>query len=225
MTTTALDHLLGMPWASAFTAAQRERLAREVLEREVPAGTAVCRHGLTVNYWKGVIGGLVKLSVEGSDGRTSTLTGLHAGAWFGEGPVLRAQPWEYDGVALRPTRLALVPRATFLWLVRESPGFNDFVLGQLAERLAQFVAIIEAERLANAPVRVVRSLAWLFNPVLYPGQSPRLDLTQQEIAYLSGVTRQRVNQSLRMLERAGLLATGYGSVEVLDLPGLLAFKG
>jgi CRP-like cAMP-binding protein len=74
-------------------------------------------------------------------------------------------------------------------------------------------------------VRVARCLAWLFNPVLYPGLERRLDLTQQEIAYLSGVTRQRVNLALRSLERASLLVTGYGTVEVLDLPGLLAFRG
>lgn len=221
----SLDHLLSMPWAQALTPVQRERLTSEVREREVPSGSSVCRHGHRVEYWKGVVDGLVKLSVAAPNGRTSTLTGLAAGAWFGEGPVLREQPWDFDGVALRDTRLVLVPRATFHWLLRDSPAFNAFIVSQLAERLAQFVAIIEAERLATAHQRVARCIAWLFNPVLYPRPELRLELTQQEVAYLSGVSRQRVNEALRRLERAGLLRTGYGSIEVLDLQGLLGYEG
>ena len=40
---------------------------------------------------------------------------------------------------------------------------------QLNERLGQFIAAREIDRLNNPDVRVARSLASLFNPVLYPG--------------------------------------------------------
>ena len=72
--------------------------------------------------------------------------------------------------------------------------------------------------------RVARCLAWLFNPVLYPGVGARLDLTQQEIGYLSGVPRQRVNRALQILEAASLVEVRYGSLHVLDLPGLMRFR-
>lgn len=220
---TSEEFLSSMSWVQALTSVQRLRLSREVREREVPSGMMVCRHGHRVEFWKGVVDGLVKLSIGSSDGRMSTLTGLAAGAWFGEGPVLRSQRWDFDGVALRDTRLVLVPRATFLWLMADSPVFNTFIVAQMAERMAQFVAILEAERLASGPERVARCLGWLFNPVLYPRREMRLDLTQQEIAYVSGVSRQRVNLALRLLEQAGLLTVGYGTVDVLDLQGLLDF--
>ena len=190
----------------------------------MPRGGMVCRSGAQVEYWKGVIDGLVKLSVASPSGRTSTLTGLAAGAWFGEGPVLRSSIWDFDGVALRDTRIALVPRATFLWLLDESPAFSRFVMNQLNERLAHCLAVIEAERLEAAETRVARCLAWLFNPVLYPGVGSRLALSQQEIGYLSGVSRQRVNRALQIMEAAGLLEVAYGAVHVLDLEGLLAFR-
>mgnify|MGYP006175323757 CR=1 FL=1 len=39
-----------------------------------------------------------------------TFAGLTAGAWFGEGTVLKKEPRRYDVVALRDTRLAMMDR-------------------------------------------------------------------------------------------------------------------
>ena len=71
--------------------------------------------------------------------------------------------------------------------------------------------------------RVARCLASLFNPHLYPGGSRDLQISQEEIGYLSGVSRQRVNQALQVLGQAGLLRVAYGGVSVLDLQGLATF--
>jgi len=60
----------------------------------------------------------------------------------------------------------------------------------------------------------------LFNPHLYPGTVARLQISQEEIGYLSGVSRQRVNQALQSLEKAGLVRVEYGAVTVLDLDRL-----
>ena len=111
-------------------------------------------------------------------------------------------------------------RATFHALMRESAPFNAFIVAQLAERLAQYVAIIEAERLTAAPLRVARSLAWLFNPVLYPGVGEVLRITQQELAYLVGLSRQRVNVALNALQQAQWIRLEYGGVRVLNLAAL-----
>jgi len=220
----ALDFVSNSSWGRRLTDEQLDRVLAEVRTRTVPLGAVVCHTGEPVQYWKGVIDGLVKMSVASPGGRTSTLTGLAAGAWFGEGPVLRSATWDFDGVAMRDTRMALVPRTTFHWLLEVSPGFNRFVIDQLNERLAQFLSIIEAERLEVAETRVARCLAWLFNPVLYPGVGLRLELTQQEIGYLSGVSRQRVNHALQLMAAAGVLEVSYGAVRVLDLTALQRFR-
>lgn len=224
MDKVALDFVSSTLWARTLTNEQQTRLRAAVRGRLIPAGEAVCHTGAPVLYWKGIVEGLVKMSVASPGGRTSTLTGLTAGAWFGEGPVLRSTTWDFDGVAMRDTHIALVPRATFDWLLQISPGFNRFVIDQLNERLAQFLSVIEAERLEVAETRVARCLAWLFNPVLYPGVGARLALTQQEIGYLSGVSRQRVNRALKIMQAAGVLAVEYGAIHVLDLTALEHFR-
>ncbi|HWQ39507.1 MAG TPA: Crp/Fnr family transcriptional regulator [Burkholderiales bacterium] len=199
------------------------RVEREAEQRFCAAGTAVCRKGEPVDAWIGVLEGLVKIHAVSADGRSVTFTGIPAGGWFGEGSLLKADPRKYDALALRDSRIARMPRATFEWLIDNSIGFNRFLLRQLNERLAQFIALVEYERLLDTDARVARCLGELFNPVLYPGIGPRLSISQEEIGYLTGVSRQRVNQALQRLEREGLLTVGYGGVEVLDVDKLRSY--
>ena len=67
---------------------------------------------------------------------------------------------------------------------------------------------------------MARSLAALFNPVLYPGLGDVLRITQQELAYLVGLSRQRVNEALAFLEAQGAIRVEYGGLRVLDLQAL-----
>lgn len=220
----AIDFVLMSEWGKLLGQMHIDRLVTEVREREVMRGSTICHTGSQVLFWKGVMSGMIKTSIVSDHGRTSTLTGIAAGAWFGECAVLRSSIWDFDGVAMRDTRIALVPKSTFLWMIKTSPEFCQYVIYQLNERLAQFTSMIEVERLEVPETRVARCLAWLFNPVLYPNVGSRLDLSQQEIGYLSGVPRQRVNRALQILEAAGLLEVSYGAVHVLDQQGLMKFR-
>jgi CRP-like cAMP-binding protein len=60
----------------------------------------------------------------------------------------------------------------------------------------------------------------MFNPQLYPTTQAQLAISQDEIAKLSGLSRQNTNRALHELEHAGLVRMRYGLIEVLDLPGL-----
>ena len=73
--------------------------------------------------------------------------------------------------------------------------------------------------------RVARSLAGLYNPLLYPDQTREVQLSQEELGYLCGVSRQRVNQALQVLEKASLVKVEYGRIRILDLDGLRNFEG
>jgi CRP/FNR family cyclic AMP-dependent transcriptional regulator len=207
-------------WGAAITPEQVNRVAAESQVIQVAESGFVCRRGEPVDAWLGVLDGLVKLMNTEADGRTSTFTGVPAGGWFGEGSLLKTEARRYDAVALRASRIALVPRRTFEWLLNTSLPFNRFLLVQLNERLGQFIGMLEYQRLHDPDTRVARCVAELFNPILYPGQGRKLEVSQEEIGYLVGISRQRVNQSLHVLQQAGLLRVDYGAVEISDLEGL-----
>ncbi|MGE5665077.1 MAG: Crp/Fnr family transcriptional regulator [Betaproteobacteria bacterium] len=219
------DTLRRAAWWPGLAAVQQERVLREVEERRYSGGTVVMRKGEAVEAWTGVIEGLVKINVVALSGKTATFTGVPAGGWFGEGSLLKSEPRKYDVVALRDTRIAWMPRATFDWLLDTSIGFNRYLLVQLNERLGQFIGMVEFERLLAPEARVARCLAELFNPHLYPGHAAEVAISQEEIGFLSGVSRQRVNQALQVLERAGLLQVEYGRIRVTDLAGLRSYGG
>ena len=216
--------LIHTMWARSLDAAQMARVEADMVERFVPAGGYACRKGDAVEHWMGVTDGLLKMSSVSPEGKTVTFTGMLAGGWFGEGSLLNNEHRKYDVVALRDSRVALMPRATFQWLLDNSIAFNRFLLMQLNARLGLFISLVEYDRTLETDARVARCLAALFNPYLNPIASRQLQISQEEIGYLCSTSRQRANQALQRLEREGLLKVEYGGVTILDMEGLRNFQ-
>jgi CRP-like cAMP-binding protein len=212
-------------WGQALSPEDFTRVREGTVERTVPGGGFVCRKGEPVDHWYGVIEGLAKMSSDWASGKTASYTGIAAGGWFGEGSMLKAEPRRYDVIALRDTRVACMRRETFHWLLDHSIAFNRFIINQINERLGLFIGLLESERLLDTDARVARAVAALFHPVLQPGMEMCISISQEEIGYLAGVSRQRVNRALQTLEQAGFLTTQYGGLTVLDLDALRRFGG
>ena len=212
--------LAGIPWLNLLKADEYGAVVSALKVGDALPGDFVCRIGRPVTYWFGVVEGLLKMSSDNAQGQTMTFTGIPPGGWFGEGTALKRESYRYNIQALRRSVVAGLPVDTFHWLLDHSIGFNRFVMNQLNERLAQFIAAREIDRMSNPDLRVARSLAALFNPILYPGVGELLRITQQELAYLVGLSRQRVNEALAALEAQGTIRVEYGGLRILDLQAL-----
>ncbi|MFC5303105.1 Crp/Fnr family transcriptional regulator [Azospira restricta] len=212
-------------WGKTLTEEEFARALAGTCERTIETGAFVCMKGEPVDHWMGVVDGLVKMTSNWVTGKTTTFTGLAAGGWFGEGSLLKKDVRKYDVMALRTSRIAYLNRNTFLWLMDHSIPFNRFLITQLNERLGQFIGMMENERLLDTDARLARNLAAMFNPVLYPGTGPELQISQEEIGFLAGLSRQRVNQALKALQEANLLRLEYGKLTILDLDGLRNYGG
>ena len=212
-------------WADALTEAEAQRVLKGIAERRFAAGSYICHRGDRLEYWTGVVTGLVKLGAIAESGKAMTFAGIAPGGWFGEGTVIKNEERKYDVVALRDTRLALLNRATFDWLFETSVGFNRFLVLQLNERMGQFIATIEHDRIHDPEARIARNLAWLFNPVLYPHAGSHIEITQEEMGLLAGVSRQVANKCLAKLEADGLIVLERGGIKVRDVAGLARHEG
>lgn len=207
-------------WAHMLAPDHVQKVEDEIIERFIPAGGYVCRKGDPVDHWMGVLDGFLKMSSISPEGKTVTFSCMLAGGWFGEGSLLKTEPRRYDVVALRDTRVAYMPRSTFTFLLDNSIPFNRFLLHQLNERLGLFISLVEYDRMLDPDTRVARCLAAMFNPYLNPGSSMQLQISQEEIGYISSVSRQRANQALQLLEKKQLLSVDYGGITILNLEGL-----
>lgn len=215
-----LAELDAISWLPLLAPLERERVMDDLQTTEAQSGEYVCRMGHPVTYWFGVLDGLLKMSADSADGQSITFTGMPPGGWFGEGTALKREIYRYNVRALRKSLVVGLNVDTFHWLLDHSISFNRFVMNQLNERLAQFIAAREIDRMSNPDLRVARSLAALFNLVLYLGMGEVLRITQQELAYLVGLSRQRVNEALTVLAERGAIQVEYGGLRVLSLQAL-----
>ncbi|HEY5763645.1 MAG TPA: Crp/Fnr family transcriptional regulator [Rhodocyclaceae bacterium] len=222
---TLTELLQNSHWATGLSRDELARASAGTTERAVAEGGYVCHKGEPVEHWIGIVDGLVKISNFSFEGKAITFTGVPPGGWFGEGSLMKSELRKYDVVALQDSRVAYMNRGTFHWLLDHSISFNRFLIAQLNERLAQAYARIESDCLLGPDGRVARCLANLFNPVLYPGLGRQLRVSQEELGYLTGLSRQRVNRALAALAEQNLLRARYGRIEVLDLDGLRGYSG
>jgi CRP/FNR family transcriptional regulator, cyclic AMP receptor protein len=216
-----VDELLAhSPWFGQIGEAARHQVRADIALRACRSGESLGHQGESQHHWYGVLEGLLKWSINAHDGRTVTLGGQSVGSWFGEGTLLRGQPRRADLVALRHSRVAMLPFETFDWLRRTQEPFNEFLLRQINERLHWFMGNFAAYRLLDTDRLVARALAGLVHPLLNPRGERYLTISQEELANLAAVSRQRCNQSLTAMKRAGLVQLEYGAIVVIDFDAL-----
>ncbi|AOK50337.1 Crp/Fnr family transcriptional regulator [Burkholderia sp. MSMB617WGS] len=210
-------------WFNALAPEHQALVVAQSHAEHRDAGEWVARRQAPTEYWIGVHRGLVKLAIYNASGRGCTFSGVPSGGWFGEGSVIKRELRKYDVIAVQRSLVLFVPTATFHALLDSSLPFTGFVIRQLNNRMGEFIASIQNSRLLDVNARVAQSLAQLFNPDLYPDTGATLAISQEELGMLVGVSRQRINQALRHLERLGALRVAYNQIDVLDLPRLAAF--
>lgn len=220
-TSLTLDQLLARStWFAELDAPAQAQVRADASERTLATGESLGHHGERQHAWFGVLEGLIKWSITGRDGRSITLGGQSVGSWFGEGTLVRDAPRQSDLVALRDSRVAMIPRDTFDWLRRSRPSFNDHLLRQVNERLHWFMGSLVAHGLLDTDSQVARALLGLIDPLLNPHGERHLQLSQGELALLAAVSRQSCNSALRRFTEAGLVRSEYGGIEVVDPQGL-----
>jgi CRP/FNR family transcriptional regulator, cyclic AMP receptor protein len=64
------------------------------------------------------------------DGKWTTYTAIAAGSWFGEGSLLKDERRRYSVIAMRDSRVAYMPRATFRYLYETSLPFTHSLVNQ-----------------------------------------------------------------------------------------------
>jgi CRP/FNR family transcriptional regulator, cyclic AMP receptor protein len=207
-------------WSRELSDDEIERACKGIVEKTFAKGAYVSHRGDTLDAWMGVVSGLLKIGTISSSGKGVMLAGLPAGMWFGEGTLLKGEARLYDIFVLRESCVAMMNRATFMWLFDNSVGFNRFLVRQFNERVGQFIALVEHDRMLDGTARIARCIAWLFNPTLNPNIGPVLEISQEELGQLAGLSRQVTNKALKTLEDEGLVVVLQDGVRAMKLAKL-----
>ena len=206
-------------WAAKLSPATFERLLAATKVRSLQAGEVLCRQGERATHWYGIMQGLLRMDRLCENGNTVSLAAGPMGTWFGEAVLVLREPRHYEVSAMRASMVACVSASVFLAMLKNDPQFNDAVMRMLSNRVRSVTELFAQQRGLDPQQQIARILVSMVGQARH-GPILRVDVSQEELAQLAGVARQRVNQSLRALQARGLIETSYASVAVINLAGL-----
>ncbi len=162
--------------------------------------------------------GQVKVSIVSEEGREVILSLLGPGSVFGELSLLDGKPRSANVVATEETDLLMLRRADFLQLIYKTPQIATALLAELATRMRKTDRQIEGLALLDVTSRISDTLLQLATEQgaeTTDGVTIESRPTQQELANMSGTTRETVSRVLKRLEGQGYINRNGRNITIL----------
>ncbi|MFO7167017.1 MAG: Crp/Fnr family transcriptional regulator [Chloroflexota bacterium] len=217
--TSTVEYLRAVPAFSGLSDAQLQMLARSVGERSFARGAPIFHQGSRGSELYIIVHGQVQIFTTSEAGQELTLRIMCAGDFFGELALLDGLPRSAGARAMCKTSTLTLSRAAFLHTINTCPPIAAAILEVMAARLRQSTAYVEQLARLSAPQRVVRqllSLAEHHGVSEDEGTRIAIRLTQDDLASLSGTTRETANRVLASLRDQGLIRVERTQVRILD---------
>ena len=152
--------------------------------------------------------GQVKVSIVSEEGREVILSLLGPGSVFGELSLLDGKPRSANVVATEDTDLLMLRRSDFIQLIYKAPQIVTALLAELASRLRKTDRQIEGLALLDVTSRISETLLQLATEQgteTADGVVIESRPTHQELANMSGTTRETVSRVIKRLEGQGYI--------------------
>jgi CRP/FNR family transcriptional regulator/CRP/FNR family cyclic AMP-dependent transcriptional regulator len=162
--------------------------------------------------------GQVKVSIVSEEGREVILSLLGPGSVFGELSLLDGKPRSANVVATEETDLLMLRRSDFLQLIYKTPQIATALLAELATRMRKTDRQIEGLALLDVTSRISDTLLQLATEQgaeTADGVTIESRPTHQELANMSGTTRETVSRVLKRLEGQGYINRNGRKITIL----------
>ena len=186
--------------------------------RRIRRGEAVYRQGEPAVCLYVIESGSVKMTALSSNGKESVTALCGPGEIIGE-QALFDPVRDTDARAAERSVLRPVPVAEARRRLRTDPTAAISMLGEVAGRLRRTAGVLHAMMVLDAPTRVARRLCDLAEAhgVLHDdGVRIRPPLTQEDLASMTGCSRETVNKTLAEFARHGWVRTAGASYVITD---------
>jgi CRP-like cAMP-binding protein len=189
--------------------------------RAYAAGHIICHQGDPGDRLYVVLDGLVKVVFGSERGDEMVLSTLGRGEIFGELALLDGSPRSASIVAVEPTHVFMLSRATLLDLMRQHPSLTDEflrMLGQLVRRLTEQTGDLAFLDLAGRLAKLLLQLDEKYGRA--PDGALHRRLTQSDLAAMIGASRPAVNRALQSLASRGLVTVQGPTIVLRDVAAL-----
>lgn len=182
----------------------------------IPAGRDVFLEGDQVEAIALLISGVVRVYKIGETGREITLYRFGNGqsCILTANAILSQKNFPAIATVEKEAEAVMIPAETFReWVVRYDL-WREFVFDLLSQRLSSVMAIVEEIAFRRMDARIASLLL-----ARVVSQNP-VRMTHQEIAAELGSSREVISRLLEDFNERGLIRSGRGEIEVLDVSGL-----
>jgi CRP-like cAMP-binding protein len=151
---------------------------------------------------------------------------MRPGHWFGLASPARRQSRAIGLKTIRPSQLLVMPMVNLDRLVSEDPNAWRYLIG-LTEMNSSIAMAAVDDLLIRNPARrcaaVLLRLAGLRSPLDHTPAVGDVDVTQEELAHLSNLSRSYIGTTLRRFQAKGLIDLSYRGIVILDASRLQTF--
>ncbi len=170
-----------------------------------------------------LVDGLLKVSSTSPDGREAILSFMRPGQWFGELALIDGAGRERDFFSVGASEILVIEPDAMLSLLKDAQLACQ-ITRLLASRNRTLLSLVEGFTLRSTRARTARRLVMLaFDDEPESGAHRAcLDVSQDALASMLGMTRQSVASQLRQLSQRGAISQAYGRVNISSMVALMA---
>lgn len=209
------------PWFTQLPPQLRERLLHVAVPRALPARRRLFSKGDPTSGLFALLEGAVKIYGEHDPGHDGLIGYLSPPAWFGEVGLFDGLPRTHTIETAVPCQLLYLPLPALRAVLREEPAWWSDVARLMAQKLRLAFFVLDDMTQASAHMRVVRRILMLAHNLAHLSPPQRtINIQQEQLSQMLGLSRQTVNPILRQLATDKVIEVSYGRITIQDLDRL-----
>ena len=225
MNESILGLLKGVELFSELNEEQLKMLANLVVAQNfVRDETVVLEGDDSVQAMYLIASGSVQVYMTGVDGRETILSFLERGDFFGEMSLIDGEPRSASVRTVTDAQLLIIHRESFLTLIRQSPEIAMGLLSEMSKRLRKANRQIGSLSTMSVSGRVAGTLLNLMQERgvrIHTDNGKMVTVihnrpTQQQLADMSGTTRETVSRICSLLVKTSAIAMTGKDIVIFD---------
>jgi CRP-like cAMP-binding protein len=216
-----MDTLRRDAWFASLDPGLAELILSRAVERRYRMNEIVYSANDPPSGMFGLLQGGVRLSQYTASGRHIVFTTFSPGAWFGIISEFDQLPRPHNAVTVEPTSLLHLPSNAFREIVSRDWRYCFDMARAAIALFRSTLDLLSETRTLPYPARVAQLLLAMSDHEVAVGNLDSYPhVTQEDLAAMVDVTRQTISRLLTEWEAEGLVKRRYGSIRLLDYPGL-----
>ncbi len=201
-----IEHLKNIQLFSSLTDDELHQIKDKLSLKRYKKHEVILFEEDTTEYMYIILNGKTKVIQTTEDGKEILLAMHHSGEFFGEMSLLDGKTSPATVVAMEDSSVAIISRQEFYSLIRAQKRILDNLLLILCSRLRDSWEKIQLLNLKNASQRIKILFLMLsdkYGEKTAEGVTLNIKLTHQEIAEMTGMTRETVTRMIDKWQKDG----------------------